>query len=271
MPSLPDSQRTPPEQSAQLPKIPVDAAFLRRCLADPRASGRTRFASRMAGFVALHLSRRSGADEGEDAPQAGLSVSHHLGCDRPRSRQRAAGRMGGCRQSSRCLGVWRGRSQQRHGRHAGIGAWHRRAAEVRLEAEAHDRDRELGRRRRRTDRFHGMGRAARSRTGERRRLFQRGRSGIRPKVRRVVGAHPQAVYPRRDQGCAQPERRHACTTNGKRAASPGPTASAGPRRTLATPSAFRPRQATPMCRSETWAAARTTPSSCSTWACLRRT
>ena len=36
-------------------------------------------------------------------------------------------------------------------------------------------------------------------------------------------------------------------------------------------SGSRPRRANPMCRSEIWAAARTTPSSCSIWACLRRT
>ena len=63
-------------------------------------------------------------------------------------------------------------------------------------------------RRRRTDRLHRMGRAARSRTGQRGRLLQHGCGGFGPEVRRVVGAHAQAVYARRDQGRAQPQGRH---------------------------------------------------------------
>ena len=76
-----------------------------------------------------------------------------------------SGRVGSGRQSSRCLGVWRGRSQQRDGRDAGGSTWDRRAVEERLAAEAHHGLLQLGRRRGRPDRFHRVGGAARERTG----------------------------------------------------------------------------------------------------------
>jgi N-acetylated-alpha-linked acidic dipeptidase len=61
--------------------------------------------------------------------------------------------------------LWSGRSQQRHGGHAGVGARLGRTAEVRVEAEAHDCDWQLGRGRRRPDRFHRVGRRSCPRTG----------------------------------------------------------------------------------------------------------
>ena len=86
VPSLPDSKRISPAESAQLSKIPVDAAFVCRRVSDSGASWRPRFAARMAGSVAVHLSRRPWAREGQDPPEAGLPVPHHLGCDRQSAR-----------------------------------------------------------------------------------------------------------------------------------------------------------------------------------------
>ena len=82
VPSLPDSQRTPPEQSAQLPQNSHDSAFLRGRLADARASGRTGIAARLAGLVAFHLPRGAGTGKSEDSSETGLPVPHHLGRDR---------------------------------------------------------------------------------------------------------------------------------------------------------------------------------------------
>ena len=139
VPDLPGFQTHASRAVGAVAKNSRDADFLRRRVADPRTSGRAGLASRLARFVALYLPRWPGADESEDSPQTGLPVPHHLGRDRPHSRQRAARRMGGRGQSSRCLGVRSGRSQQRHGGHAGIGSRHRRTAEIGLEAEAHHR------------------------------------------------------------------------------------------------------------------------------------
>ena len=95
------------------------AAFLCRRLAHPRASGRTRLAPRLAGFAALHLPRRTGTGK----------VKMHLKQDyQLRTIWDVIGRVRGrelpdewvvSRQSPRCLGLWGGRSQQRHRRHAG--------------------------------------------------------------------------------------------------------------------------------------------------------
>jgi hypothetical protein len=53
------------------------------------------------------------------------------------------------------------------------------------------------------------GEAARNRTGQRGGVLQHGCCGVRLQVRGIVGAHAQAVYPRRDPGRAQPQGRHA--------------------------------------------------------------
>jgi N-acetylated-alpha-linked acidic dipeptidase len=66
------------------------SALLSRCVADPSASGWPRFAARMAGCAAFHLSRGAGSGTREDAPQAGLSDSHFVGCDRQSAWQRVA-------------------------------------------------------------------------------------------------------------------------------------------------------------------------------------
>ena len=79
---------------------------------------------------------------------------------------------------------------------------------------------------------------------QRRRLLQHGRGGLGPEVRRVVGAHPETVSPRRDaRSCPAP--RAACsTTIGERPARREPDADEGPRRILAARNAFPPRRAT---------------------------
>ena len=113
-----------PRNSRPRPEDSHHSAVVRGRLADSRAPDRTGFSARMARRSALHLSRRPGPGESEDASQAGLSVPHHLGRDRPRARTKlspdqwvVAG------QPSRRLGLWRSRSQQRYGGHAGGGAW----------------------------------------------------------------------------------------------------------------------------------------------------
>ena len=83
LPILPDSKRTPPEQSTQLPKIPTMPISYADAWPILEHLGGPGLASRLAGLVALHLSRRAGPDESEDAPQAGLPVAHYLGCHRP--------------------------------------------------------------------------------------------------------------------------------------------------------------------------------------------
>src|SRR5579862_4182370 len=67
------------------------AAFLPRCMADSSAPGGPRLAARVARCVAFHLSRGPGASAGENAFEAGLSISHVVGCDWTRARQRIAG------------------------------------------------------------------------------------------------------------------------------------------------------------------------------------
>ncbi len=160
VPSLPDSKRISPEQSAQMPKIPVtplsyhDAAPILQHLGGPDSP------REWQGSLPFTYHVGPGTGAREDASQTGLSVPHSLGCDRPGARQRVPRRMGCRRQSPRRVGVWRGRPEQRYGGDARIRARSRRVAEVRLEAEAHHDFRQLGWRRRRTDRFHRMGRAA---------------------------------------------------------------------------------------------------------------
>src|SRR5208337_3052118 len=135
--------------------------FVRGCLADSRTPRWTRLSARVAGGAAFYLPRGSRSGESEDAPEAGLPVPHHLGCHWQSSGNVFARRVGGGGQSSRCLGVWSGGSEQWHGGDAGDGARVGRTAEVGLEAEADDCDRKLGRGRRRTDWFHRVGRRSR--------------------------------------------------------------------------------------------------------------
>src|SRR5207302_11293374 len=111
-------------------------ALLRRCLAHPRTSGRTRFSPRLARLAAFYLPRRAWAFEGKNPSQAGLSVPHHLGRDRTRARTRAACGWGGVGNPSRGWGVWGGGSQSRPCAVVGGGPGHRRPPKISLEPEA---------------------------------------------------------------------------------------------------------------------------------------
>jgi N-acetylated-alpha-linked acidic dipeptidase len=163
-PSLPSSQRLSPQHSAQLPRIPV-----------------TPLSYHDAWPILQHL----GGPESPREWQGSLPFTYHTGPGPARLKMhlrqdyqfrtlwdvigRVRGselpeRMGRRRQSSRRVGLWRSRSQQRHSRNARGRAWDWRTPEVRLEAEAHHCLRQLGRRGRRPDGFDRMGRAARGGT-----------------------------------------------------------------------------------------------------------
>ena len=66
------------------------AAFVPRCVADPGEPGRAGVSARVAGRVAVHLSRRAGAGEGPHAAQAELPVDDHLRRRRNGEGQRAS-------------------------------------------------------------------------------------------------------------------------------------------------------------------------------------
>ena len=91
VPSLPESKRISPEQSAQMPKVPVTPLSYHDAWPILQHLGGPRFAAGMAGRVAFHLSRGTGASAGENAFEAGLSIPHFVGCDWSRARQRIAG------------------------------------------------------------------------------------------------------------------------------------------------------------------------------------
>ena len=69
---------------------PSHAALLPRRLADSPEFGRTGLAARVARRAAFHLPRGTGTRAGENSSQAGLSIPHYLGCNRPRARQRVS-------------------------------------------------------------------------------------------------------------------------------------------------------------------------------------
>ena len=184
------------------------ADLLSGCMADPSTSCRRTNAARVAGFLALHLSRRSGASAAQGTSQTGVSVSYALGCYRARQRQRVARSVGDSRQSSRRMGLRRSRSQQRYCCDARERARRRRTPQIRLEAEAHSGLLQLGRRGRRIDGLDRMGRAARSRSAQCRGIFQRRCRGIGTEVRRLGGSKPEAVRPRHHESCAQSKGRH---------------------------------------------------------------
>ncbi len=149
VPDLPDSKRISPDQATDMPRIPTtplsyhDAAPI---LANLGGAG---VAARLAGRATVHLSRRARTGEGPHAAQAELSVDDHLRRHRHGEGKRASRAVGRYRQPSRRVGVWSGRSEQRHGSATGSCTWRRRVAEDGMEAEAHHRVRQLGRGRRR--------------------------------------------------------------------------------------------------------------------------
>ena len=104
---LPESKRTPPDKATDLTRIPGDAAVLRGCDAHHAEPWWPGVATKLAGRAALHLPRGTRPGEGASVRQAGLSLHHHLGCDRHGERIGVAERLGHQRQSSRRLGVWR--------------------------------------------------------------------------------------------------------------------------------------------------------------------
>ncbi len=76
VPSLPESQRISPEQSAQMPKIPVTPLSYHDVWPMLQHLGGPGLAARVAGRAAVHLSRGPRTGEVEDASQAGLPVPH---------------------------------------------------------------------------------------------------------------------------------------------------------------------------------------------------
>ena len=139
VPDLPDSKRISARPGDRPDEHSHHSAVVWRRLADPGQPGRAGVAARMAGSVAVHLPRWAGAGEGPHAAQAELPVDDDLRRDRHGEGQRVPRAVGGHRQPSRCVGVRRGRSQQRHRGATRSRAWRGRAAEDRMEAEAHDR------------------------------------------------------------------------------------------------------------------------------------
>ena len=124
------------------------------------------------------------------------------------SDSRPEGRLGGGGQSSRRLGVWRGRSQQWNRRDAGGRAWAGRPAEAGMEAEAAHRDLLVGRRRRRPDGIDGVGGDACQRAGACGRVLQYRRRSGGAGLRCVGGAVAEGVCARRDAPGAEPQGRH---------------------------------------------------------------
>ena len=154
LPSLPESKRVSPEKSAQMPKIPVTPLSYHD-------------ASPILQYMGGPVSPREW--------QGALPFTYHVGPGPVRvkmhlkqdyqfrtlwdvigrvPRQRVSARMGRRRKPSRCLGLRRGRPQQRHGSDARSRTRDRRTAEVGLETEAHPDLCKLGWRGRRADGFH---------------------------------------------------------------------------------------------------------------------
>jgi len=91
-PSLPESKRISPDKICADAENPITPLSYQRCvayffkhLAGPDSP------ARMAGRAAFHVSRGARSGTRKDAPEAGLSVPHALGCDWARAWQRLAG------------------------------------------------------------------------------------------------------------------------------------------------------------------------------------
>ncbi len=122
---LPRSQRLAPEKAGNLPKIPVTPlsyADVSPLLEEAGWSGQP---ARVAGCVALHLSRRLRPGPRPRQTGAGLQLHHNLECNRNHPGKRSAGVVRDRGQSSRRMGLRCGRSRQRYGGHAGSRAWPR--------------------------------------------------------------------------------------------------------------------------------------------------
>ena len=207
VPSLPDSQRTPPGQSAQLPKIPVtpisyaDAWPILEHLGGPDSprewQGSLPFTYHVGpgpAKVKMHLKQDYqlrtiwdviGRMRGSELPDEWVVAGNHrdawvYGAVDPNSGTAAM------LESVHGIGELL-KSGWKPKRTIVFGSWD--AEEEGL----------MGR---------PNGASSTKRTGQRGCLFQHGRCGVRAKVRRLVGAHAQAVSPRGDQSCAQPQGRH---------------------------------------------------------------
>ena len=179
---LPDSARVqnfagPEGDQPRIISIPLsyhDAAPILQALKGPDVpqdwQGALPFRYHMGpGGVNVHLVSR-----------AGLPAAHHLGRDRKDRGRARSGCLGDCRKSSRRVGLWHGRSQQRHRLDARSGARRGRAAAPGLAAQTHHRLLQLGRRGGGPHRLNGMGRAAGPRPRSRRGLLQCGCGRLGP-------------------------------------------------------------------------------------------
>jgi N-acetylated-alpha-linked acidic dipeptidase len=111
---------------------------------------------------ALPITYKMGPGAGKGAPQdrVGLESDAALQRHRPNSGDDRAGQVGHSRQSPRRMGAGGLGSALRHDRDARRSQGNRRAGQERMETHAHDRLRELGRRRARPARLNRVGRGA---------------------------------------------------------------------------------------------------------------
>ena len=202
-------QEEPHRGFADDPEDPGAADFVRRCGADPAAAQRQGRAERMEGRAAVHVSRRSRSRAGAHEPAVRVEEPPALQRRRAHSRHDAAGRVDHLRQSPRCVGERRRRSDQRRGVADGNGARPRRTAEDRLAPVAHDHPRVVGRRRVGPARIDRVGGEARRRAeAEGRGLHQHRRHRQRLAEHRRL-ARPAAVHERGREGRERSAHRQA--------------------------------------------------------------
>ena len=140
------------------PEDPGPADLLRRRREIPGVARGARRAGRLARRPRDHVPRgRDGCREGSSHGQVRLDAEARLRRRGDDARRRASGSVGAAGQPPRRLGVRRFRSAQRPCRDDGGGEGDRRPREERLEAQAHARVSELGRRGAVSDRLDGVG------------------------------------------------------------------------------------------------------------------
>ena len=120
--AMPGRQAAGLERSDHADENSRDADFLRRRAAAARGAERPSRARSLARRAADHLSRRTRAGEGSPEAEVQLGYQADLRCDRAHSGQHLSGRVDHPRQSSRCLGERRDRSDLGPGRDAGRSA-----------------------------------------------------------------------------------------------------------------------------------------------------
>ncbi len=196
---------------------PLPSHQLRHGPRDLEGPGRCQRAVRLARRVATGLPRRSRSGGSADVGGDGLSDPHDLERDRHDPGHGRARSLGHDRQPSRCLGLWGGRPGQRHGRDHGNVPRAGRGREERLEAAAHARVRELGRRGIRPGRLDRVGRAEL-------RVDQReGRAHAQCRLGgQWAGVRMPAACPRCASLCSTPPARSSTRGPASRSARPGP-------------------------------------------------